>query len=200
MERRAKERLIGALVLVMLAVIVIPLILDDSIPQETTITESNIPPGPDFEFASKIVPLPPPPPAGQPADKHVATAPTAPTLAQPEPAATTAGPAPATAGGGENAVEPVRGRQQDRGDGIAVGMTAWVVQLGSFASEENAASLNEKLRKAGYASFMEPLQQDDGGSSFRVRVGPELRRSDAQSLRDRIQKSVGVDGIVVAYP
>ncbi|MFT7458394.1 MAG: DedD protein, partial [Planctomycetota bacterium] len=57
MERRLKERLIGAAVLVMLAVIFIPMILDDSSETDVTITETNIPTRPGDDFNSRIVPL-----------------------------------------------------------------------------------------------------------------------------------------------
>ena len=57
MERRLKERLIGAAVLVMLGVIFIPMILDDSSETDITITETNIPRRPDDNFSSRIVPL-----------------------------------------------------------------------------------------------------------------------------------------------
>jgi DedD protein len=80
-----------------------------------------------------------------------------------------------------------------------VGLTAWVVQLGSFSSEANATGLDRRLRDAGYASFVEPLQQN-GQASYRVRVGPELLRSEAQALRDRIKSETGLEGIVVSYP
>jgi DedD protein len=73
------------------------------------------------------------------------------------------------------------------------------VQLGSFSSEANATGLDQRLRRAGYSSFVEPLQQN-GEAAFRVRVGPELLRSEAQALRDRIKSELGVDGIVVSYP
>ena len=57
MEHRLKERLIGAAVLVMLAVIFIPMILNNASRNDTAITETNIPKRPAGEFDSKIVPL-----------------------------------------------------------------------------------------------------------------------------------------------
>ena len=57
MGRRLKERLIGAAVLVMIAVIFIPMILDDSSETDVTITETNILTRPDDDFNSRIVPL-----------------------------------------------------------------------------------------------------------------------------------------------
>ena len=184
MERRLKERLIGASVLVMLAVIFIPMVLDDSEHVETKITGSNIPPRPEDEFTSRIVPLP----GGDFARPEAVAAPAPePVTPTPEPKAA-AEPAPASAPATTAAAGPER-----------VGLTAWVVQLGSFSSEANAAGLDQRLRAAGYTSFVEPLKQN-GEASYRVRVGPELLRSEAQVLRDRIKSEIGLNGIVVSYP
>ena len=83
-----------------------------------------------------------------------------------------------------------------------VGVTAWVVQLGSFSSEENAEALNQKLRKAGFKAFVEPLKQNTG-TVYRVRIGPELKRSDADAINDRLKKNMPLDSKdsrVVHYP
>jgi DedD protein len=189
MERRLKERVIGASVLVMLAVIFIPMVLDDSEHVETKITGTNIPPRPEAEFTSKIVPLPggdfaKPEPAAESAAQNAEAPAERPPAPEPD-AASPAAPVPAV-----DAVAAAPDR---------VGLTAWVVQLGSFSSEANAAGLDQRLRRAGYSSFVEPLKQD-GEAAFRVRVGPELLRSEAQALRDRIKSELGVDGIVVSYP
>lgn len=191
MERRLKERVIGASVLVMLAVIFIPMVLDDSEHVETKITGTNIPPRPEAEFTSKIVPLPggdfakPEPAAISTTQNTGSPAEPAPAPEQEPPAGSPATPASAT---GTAETPPDR-----------VGLTAWVVQLGSFSSEANATGLDQRLRRAGYSSFVEPLQQS-GEAAFRVRVGPELLRSEAQALRDRIKSEIGIDGIVVSYP
>ena len=57
MEQQLKERLIGATVLVTVAVIMIPIILDDSVQKDVTITETNIPPRPDNQFNTRVVPI-----------------------------------------------------------------------------------------------------------------------------------------------
>jgi DedD protein len=206
MERRLKERLIGASVLVMLAVILIPMILDDTATTETRITESNIPQRPEQGFASEIVPLPdrePPvrqgeeaPAPGQPVAREAPANAVLPAARVPErtvagsdtprtetpileaPAKPTTGPVPV----------PER-----------VGLSAWVVQLGSFSSEENAKALGQKLRDAGYAAFVEPVGEGSR-RAYRVRVGPELLKSDAQALADRLRASLELEGIVLAYP
>ncbi len=229
MERQRKERLVGAAVLIMLAVIFIPMVLDNSVQPESGITGTNIPPQPDGEFASRVIPLTAPNAAGRETDAGAATgtAPAAEPVAapgvmvdQPDGAATTpvdstaavpasvapvtapaatagtpASPAPAPA----NPAAADGAAKKGPAPAPAVGVTAWVVQLGSFASAENAESLNKKLRQAGYSSFVEPLQQG-ATKVFRVRVGPELRRSSAQTVRDRLQSNMGLEGIVVPYP
>ncbi|MBI2993343.1 MAG: SPOR domain-containing protein [Gammaproteobacteria bacterium] len=205
MERRLKERLIGASVLVMLAVILIPMILDDSSTTQTRITQTNIPTRPAEGFTSDIVPLPEPgargpraadaPAQSQPdAGQSVAAAPVLPAApgpegnkAQPEPAK----PEPPA----QQAPTPVQAIPAPE----RVGLSAWVVQLGSFSSEDNAKSLSQKLRDAGYAAFVEPIGES-GERTYRVRVGPELLKSDAQALADRLKANMRLDGIVLAYP
>lgn len=219
MERQRKERLVGAAVLVMLAVIFIPMVLDDTVQPESGISGTNIPPQPEGEFTSRVVPLEPggtPVPA-DPAPPTAGSAPVAvdgvtPPLSgdtgagsvtvpvpAPNPAPAPA-PAPTTTGTAP-AASPTPGSTPAAGTAPApeADVSAWVVQLGSFSDEANASALNKKLRQAGFSSFVEPLQQG-GARVFRVRVGPELRRSAAQGVRDRLKSGMGLDGIVVPYP
>ncbi len=80
-----------------------------------------------------------------------------------------------------------------------VGLSAWVVQLGSFSSKENAESLNKRLKEAGFRSFVEPLQQNNS-TNYRVRVGPEIKPHEAQKIKNKLNKSMDMKGIVVEYP
>lgn len=59
--------------------------------------------------------------------------------------------------------------------------TAWVVQIARLSSQENANSLEKKLRQKGYRVI---VQQQ--GSSWRVAVGPELRKEVAEAVKSRI--------------
>jgi len=191
MHRRLKERLIGAAVLLMLAVILIPMILDDSSQRNSTLDETNIPAKPEGNFSSRLVPL-------QEFDN------------KPIPVATEGARVISEEGKHQkakvelqtvttelnNAKQPefLDSRTTDK-----VGLTAWIVQLGSFASEANANVLNEKLRKAGYAAFVDTLKQESR-VIYRVRIGPELLRSDAQALRGKLKKTRQLEGIVIPYP
>ena len=61
MDINLKQRLVGAVVLVSLAVIFIPMILDGRDPSVNYITKSNIPPKPERDFVSRVIPLQPSP-------------------------------------------------------------------------------------------------------------------------------------------
>ena len=219
MQRRLKERLIGAAVLVLLAVIFIPMLLNDTTQYHSEITGSNIPPRPVDEFNSRIVPLEvgqsqqatvspevsgagtkeaaSPTMAGQAAgeqnpatgDKSPEPAITPPSNAVTTPSAT---PAPTPITGNKVAAAATPPAKE-------MGVRAWIVQLGSFSSEKNAEQLNKNLRSKGFTAFVEPLKQKSG-TIYRVRVGPELLRSDAEKVRDKIKQAMHMDGLVVSYP
>ena len=215
MQRRLKERLIGAAVLVLLAVIFIPMLLNDTTQYHSEITGSNIPPRPVDEFNSKIVPLEegqpqqatappevsgtgtkePPPPAtdGQEdREQNQATGDKSPEQVVTPPVTGAAPPTPTPVTEQHEAAAAVPPAKE-------MGVQAWIVQLGSFSSKKNAEQLNDKLRGKGFTAFVEPLKQKTG-TIYRVRVGPELLRSDAEKIRDKIKQAMHMDGLVVSYP
>lgn len=197
MDQNLKERLVGAAVLIILAVIFIPMFLSDVPITAGRITETNIPEKPEV-FSSRIVPL-------ETGPENISRPGT------PDATVTTKSPAIATKQaespqtqaeanqGTQDETEPVTVVKEAGKDNAGVGLTAWVVQLGSFSSEENAQSLNKQLREHKYPAFVEPLIQGNK-AIYRVRVGPELRRSNAEKLQQEIKKKLGVDGILVKYP
>jgi cell division septation protein DedD len=134
----------------------------------------------------------PTPPATAPAVKPTAPAsatvskPSAPTAASAtKPAATAA--APATAAAKPAAPSP------------AAAGRGFVVQLVAFRSQDEALTLRDKLRAAGFTAFSERIQADSG-ALYRVRVGPEADRDAADRLRAEVSAKLGLSGIVVAYP
>ena len=224
MEQGLKERLVGAAVIVILAVIFIPMLLDDSEDGDILITETNIPPKPENmpvppegdiaspgdepqadgaqsksdDFSSRIVPLQQQEPVtGQPANAAAT---------ETEPVSKLPADKPVAEAENTHLAEPVPPKQTgaamtaDTGESeTGVGLSAWVVQLGSFSSAQNAEALNQKLRKAGFHAFVEPLKQNNT-MSYRVRVGPEIKRSDADTIKEQLEKDLQLEGIVVHYP
>ncbi len=181
MENSAfKHRLTGAIVLVILAVIFVPMLLDGESP--TTISETNIPPKPD-EFSSKIIPL----------DEITQLAlPETPTTAPAQPAETEPAVAAPPSTSPVPAPAPAPAKPQS-----APG--AWVVQLGSFSSEQNALALRNQLRAKGYTAFVEKTQSG-AASLYRVNVGPELERARAEAQRNALEKDMKQKGMVLHYP
>ena len=194
MDQKLKERLVGATVLVVLEVIFIPELLDDTHEDDNEITGTIIPPKPDDEFSSRIIPLEENIKEVAPKTPQENTA----TVTPPVKTETEKEPAQPVQAVTKNE-QPVLAAKDDEAPGLNVGINAWVVQLGSFSSEANAQSLNKKLREAGYPAFVEPLKEKNS-IAYRVRVGPELKRSDAQTIRDKIKKTMELDGIVISYP
>jgi DedD protein len=213
MDERLKQRLTGAIVLIALGVIFIPMVLDG--PDEAAHkVKVELPPKPEYAFQSRVVPLPPKappaavsstPPTPAPADRPVQAAPAPdtsaatppnPVVALPsavdKPAAVPA-PVPATAQSTSPPASPT---------GVSppkAAPVAWVVQVGSFGSETNANKLRAELRKAGFAAFVES-EGEGTQKAFKVRVGPETERASADALKSRLQGERKLTAHVRPYP
>jgi hypothetical protein len=71
---------------------------------------------------------------------------------------------------------------------------AWIVQLGNFNNRSDAIRLKDKVAKAGFTAYMIP--KDD---LFKVLVGPELNRSKAKDLQQKLKNKFNVTGRVILY-
>ena len=214
MERRIKERLTGAAVLMMIAVIFIPMVLDNSNGGYTKIEGTNIPPQPDAITRSRIIPVgksadlaPPVIEKAEPADNEkiisnqsvtspstittestaispaAIQTPTPAPVPEPEPLSSISNNPPETA----------------NLDTEARGLTAWVVQLGSFSNQANAEGLVGRLQAGGYPAYIEKLA-DGSAVIFRVRVGPELSKAGAETTLSELNEKFAIKGMVLTYP
>lgn len=77
-------------------------------------------------------------------------------------------------------------------------LTAWVVQAGSFRDESNAMAVRDRLRRAGFASFVRDRELPT--DLYRVLVGPMIRESGANAARDKVVALLGRDAFVLSYP
>lgn len=212
MRQRLKERLVGAALLALIGVVFIPMLLSG--PVDPARISANIPKRPDYEPPPRLQPLPleeilPGPGAktedaenrddsGQRPGMAALRAPSAADIAAEKGlAALQDGPEkPAEAAKPELATKITRtAPPADR----QVGLSAWVVQLGAFDSQEKADQLMRRLKQAGFRAFMEPVTGNKQ-TAYRVRVGPELLRSEADKLRRDIKAAMKLDGIVLDYP
>ena len=70
----------------------------------------------------------------------------------------------------------------------------FVVQLAAFADDKGANALANKLKRANYAAYVEPVTTSRG-TLWRVRVGGYASRTDADAARTKL-KDEGYSGIV----
>lgn len=200
MNIELKQRLVGAVVLVALAVIFIPMLLPGGGELGGGIDGSNIPPEPDYRFSPPVsAPVAPPMAASPilPADEVIeqpAAALEKPKVADKPKAAIKPVPVKKTVASKKSpavAAKPVAQKSSKA--------SGWVVQVGSFSSRKNAQALRDKLRKQGYATFVEPLK-GKSGTTYRVRVGPNVSRKSSEQLRQKLAEVAGLKGLVQAYP
>jgi cell division septation protein DedD len=76
----------------------------------------------------------------------------------------------------------------------ATKVEGFVVQLGAFTDVYGANALANRLKKAGYPAFTEPIETNRG-KLWRVRVGGYPSRAAAVEARDRL-KANGHNGLV----
>jgi DedD protein len=76
--------------------------------------------------------------------------------------------------------------------------SGWAIQVGSFASRENAERLARELRNRGFESHVSE-SSGNGKRLWRVRVGPEPDRASAVALGARL-RATGHSGSVVPMP
>jgi DedD protein len=75
---------------------------------------------------------------------------------------------------------------------------AWVVQLGTFGSKDNALLLRDKARAQGYSTHTSELVKS-GKTLTRVYAGPFINRADADKVKDLLDKKFTVKSMVVKF-
>lgn len=213
MDLSLKQRLLGAAVLIALAVLFIPMFMSGSAPQKSAEMETSslaIPPAPDREFQTRVLPVAPAanaPATAAPVDEgRIATVDTAtaPKPVEPPPAAATPAPAPATPVAKPTstpaAVPPPTPSATAEPPKPVPGQAAdgkYFVHLGVYTATKNADELVATLKKGGYPAFAESSSYQ-GKPASRVRVGPFADRSAAEAARLRIKQiKPAVPGSVV---
>lgn len=75
----------------------------------------------------------------------------------------------------------------------------FAVQIGALRSEADANALRDRARAAGFATYVERTNTANG-TLWRVRVGPEVQRANADKRKGEIKAKLGIDGNVVPHP
>ncbi|MEK6594743.1 MAG: SPOR domain-containing protein [Pseudomonadota bacterium] len=202
LRKRARRRLIGAIVLVAVAAVVLPMVLDSEPRQVSQEVSIKIPSPDSGTFTSRIVPLAPPA-ASKPGPDVPATAvkPQAATAAKsktqqaPEPPAAVS-PAPVKEAGTPEAKTEAPKTAKDSAKIADQGKGQFVVQVVALSDAARAKQIQQQISTAGIKSYTEIVKTAKGDVT-RVRAGPFATRAAAEKARDQL-KAMGLNGNVAA--
>ena len=218
LDKAYKQRMVGALVLVALAVIFLPMLFSRQDEQRQVEVQApaapQAPAMPQVQVESVVVPEPQAlPQEPVPSDEEIAqqeapVAPVAPVAPAPAAKPVTPPPAPAPAPAPVPALaakpatppsqpisaapgKPDTSQSRVDANGLSV---SWSVQLASLANRESAEKLQKTLRSQGYNAY---IRTADGKN--RVFVGPLIERAEADRLRDLLNRQQNLKGFVVRF-
>ncbi|MFJ3049442.1 SPOR domain-containing protein [Pseudomonas nitroreducens] len=214
LDKGLKQRVVGALVLLALAVIFLPMLFSREDEVRQVVVEAPVMPKPPAMPTVEVQPTEVPEPQAEDADNGVppaetaaAPAPSAPIASlpvqqsqpaqpkapapqpvAPKPAAPAQQPAQASAAPAAPAQQPA---QRLDSNNLPV---SWSVQLASLSNRARADELQKSLRSQGYNAYVRSF---DGMN--RVFVGPVVERAEADRLRDQLGKQQKLNGFVVRF-
>lgn len=173
MDAQTRHRLVGVVLLLVLAALVTPVIFRS--PEQVRVAlDLEIPSPPEIELLP-LAPVVTEEEIGQ-ADEAIETA--------------------------REEVVAAAGKR-DAADGAIPGNeipSGWSLQVAALSSRDAADALVQRLRDADYAAYQRaPATGSD--ALFRVFVGPELERARVEHLRDQLARDLRfkLDGLVVPY-
>jgi DedD protein len=195
MERRAKERLVGATIVVAVVVLVVPEFLTGPTPALRTRED------PEGSAARTVtvdlsvpaaVPSAVEPPAAASALETAAASPISQAAEVPSAAAASVAPtSPATPSAPAPRVTGPAAPPEPAG--------AWAVQLGSFASAANAEKLSRQIRALGFTPYVSAAGAG-AAERFRVRVGPMIDRAAAERTLEKLKAQGQTPSLVPPKP
>ncbi|MEK1942337.1 MAG: SPOR domain-containing protein [Pseudomonas sp.] len=208
LDKGLKQRVVGALVLVALAIIFLPMLLsrpDES--RRVVVDAPAMPQAPAMpEVAQEPVSVPEPellPEEPVPVDQPATTPaplPTAPVaITQPStPPSTPISPAPSVPVSAKppataSATPAAPAAAPSRLDANSLPIS-WSIQLASLSNRASAESLQKTLRSQGYNAYIRSAE-----GMNRVFVGPLIERAEADRLRDQLTKQQKLKGFVVRF-
>ena len=173
-----RQRLVGALVLICLAVILWPIVFSNSV-KPVVDRQTQIPPMPQLE--KYTIPEPQKPKGIEPVNTD--------TIAEP----------PKAVAKKQQVVEQSKAAVKQEAALDKRGLpVSWVLQVASLSQLKSAQDLVNKLKKEGYKSYSTTVNVDNK-KVFRVFVGPKFKKEELEKARKRIDKAHKVGSRIVRY-
>ncbi len=212
-RRKGRQRLIGAIVLVLLAVVFVPMVLDPEPRRDRVEPLLAIPPKEGAAPLPAVAKAPEPVPeraatespkaepavaeSAKPEPAPQASPPVEPKAAAPKaeskPAAAKAEPKPAAA-----KAEPKPAPAKSEAKAAAPKLEGFAVQVGAFREEGKLAQARGKIAAAKLPHYTERLDSSSGDLT-RLRAGPFATREAAEKAAAQLKRA-GLDGRVVPLP
>ncbi len=183
LRRQARQRFVGAAVLVLIAVIALPFVLDTK-PRPVS---ADIAIEMQAPAATVPVPAPAPTPAPVPTPVPQTAVPDKPIQQDVTPAEAPKPESPKP--------EPTKADDGARAAALLNG-TGYQIQAGSFTDKEKLAAVQAKLDKAGLQSYTQEAIAKDGTAHTRIRLGPFATQQEANVVAARLGK-LGIKTIVL---
>jgi DedD protein len=213
LKQRARRRLIGATVLVLLLVFLLPLVLEKKpqpigdkleihYPSDTgSASREPVAPAPVVEPKPEAPPpvAAPPPPASTATTVEPATSAPRPAITAPEPSAApppTESPPPPSEAAGEPKPSVAKPAAVKEHPAVVTSKPGYYVQVGVFAKSENAKQAQAQLARNNIKARTD-LVRSAAGQKTRVRIGPFASRAQAEAMLARV-KLAGVHDARVA--
>ena len=193
MTEDKRQRLVGAIVLLCLAVILIPALLDFSPREDPSVPVVSMPDPPARHLAPEVPGIdralaPRPNPATPPVEWNAKPL----VAAEPDPVSSAVIPVQTT--------EPLASiADTNPAPSLEPPAAGWVVQVGTFANDAGAKAVFDQLREAGLPAFTEKINTPQG-TATRVRVGPEFERPTSEAQQVRVKELTGLDAVVLRFP
>ena len=184
LDKGLKQRMVGALVLVALAVIFLPMLFSRPDEQRQIVVDAPAMPAMPAMPEHPVVPAEVPEPEPIPEPPQLPQTQTEPAVAESAPAPAAVVPPPALS-------EPDKPASHLDANSLPV---SWSVQLASLSSRERAVELQQRLRSQGYNAYVRSV---DGMN--RVFVGPVIERAEANRLRDQLNRQQKLNGFIVRF-
>ena len=209
LRRKARQRLIGATVLVVLAVAGFPMVFDTQ-PRPVPVDVSI-----DIPSKAKVTPDVPPEPlkpgsGAAPSDTTAVSSAAddakhslsekeelvASNAADKPSSAASPTPAPAPKADSASAASAVNKSVAEK-PREEVSESRFVVQVGAYTDEAKVREVRAKLEKAGLKTYVQVIDTKDGKRT-RVRVGPFPNRAEAEKVADKA-KSLQLQAAILTY-
>jgi DedD protein len=202
LKKRARRRLIGAIVIVTVVVVVLPMVLDNEPKPLTQDIDIRIPsPESAGPFTSKVVPVPESPSAksstAKPAPEVKPTPPAteAKPPAKPQASASSESPPKPDPKPEKTAAAPAVERPASKAAPAPAPSGKFVIQVVALSDAAKAKQMQQAIQKAGVSSYTEVVKTARGDVT-RVRAGPYTTREAAEKAQQKL-KSAGFEGKVV---